>query len=91
MPGDKSADFKTGYLTGYEQGIEAERELMMGEFKHKYQMEPFDIPPERLHQPEPSSQKNGYLDRYQGGRNELYESPRPHKLIGTQEDAQPEL
>ena len=50
----------------------------MKEFSEKYKLTAPDQAQEK--QPETSSKKNDYHDRYHHGRNELYESPRLHKI-----------
>ena len=36
VPVGASHEFESGYMTGYERGIAAERELLMKEFEHKH-------------------------------------------------------
>ena len=43
-PSGSSTEFESGYMSGYERGIAAERELLMKEFAHKRQTEDFDLP-----------------------------------------------
>lgn len=42
QPVGSTTEFESGFMTGYERGIAAEREILMREFEHKHQMEPFE-------------------------------------------------
>ena len=60
----------------------------MKEFSHKYQLTAHEEATEKP--AEKSSKKNDYQDRYHHSKNELYESPRPHKIAqGQTSDKKP--
>ena len=64
-PSGSSTEFESGYMSGYERGIAAERELLMKEFEHKRQATPFDIPEaEEHHEPAENDYFVDHYDRY---------------------------